>query len=191
MPCKWDHPRTSSLVGMLHLETGRWSTVHTLFKCILSSDLRALMFNSTSKPLLDRSFSFTVVRENVIRFPDKPRVPAKLLEQRLISAPPSRKAYVSTSGPPSAPLTLTGTIRRLTQGFPVPMAAHWPSSLALSTFTFSGASTVALSVGSFLQGLCRQEDAATSGDVSTSTEEASPKLPAAPYKVVDSKAVDA
>ena len=132
---------------MLRLETGRRSTVNTLFKCMQSSDLRALTFNSTSKPLLDRSFSFTVVRENVMGFPDKPRVSAKLLEQRVISEPSSRKAYVSTSGPPSAPLTLTGTTRRLTRGFPVPVAAHWPSLLTLSTFTPSGVSTKALSAG--------------------------------------------
>ena len=68
----------------------------------------------------------------------------------MISEPSSRKAYVSISGPPFVPLTLTGTMRRLTRGFPEPIAAHWPSTLSLPTLTVLLSTTV--SAASLLTG---------------------------------------
>ena len=62
--------------------------------------------------------------------PDSPSSSPRPLRESVVSDPSSRKAYVSTSRPPSTPLTRTGTIRRLTRGRSDPMAAQCPSLLA-------------------------------------------------------------
>ena len=63
MPLKWDHLRTSSSEGTFCLETGRRSTVNTLSKCILSSDLRTFTLNTTSNPYETQALCQTVGTE--------------------------------------------------------------------------------------------------------------------------------